>query len=96
MPMHTFGPWHIGESKGGRRYIYARNNEYPLKPEVKLNKSGVTKEMEANIHLMAASPEMFELLDSFYDAATDGRDIPTWMLPYVDGMRKIIAKAVKP
>lgn len=96
MPTHTHGPWHVGESKSGRRYIYARNNEHPLKPEVKLNKTGVTAEMVANIHLMAASEEMYTLIDSLHDTATDGRPIPEWMLSYIDGIRKIIAKAVKP
>jgi hypothetical protein len=59
---HTPGPYHLGEAKSGRRFIYARNQEFPVKPEVKLNKTGVTKEMEDTARLFAAAPQMYDVL----------------------------------
>ena len=64
---HTPGPYHLGEAKSGRRFIYARNQEYPVKPEVRLNKTGVTKEMEDTAKLFAAAPELLSALKAIFD-----------------------------
>lgn len=61
---HTPGPWHLGLSQSGRRFVYSSRGEQPLMPNVKLNKTGVTREMEANARLIAAAPEMLEALKS--------------------------------
>ena len=57
------GPWHLGQSKSGRLYIYARSGEQPLEPGVCVTKGKITNgRILANAQLMAASPEMYEAL----------------------------------
>lgn len=71
MTNFTPGPWHVGDAKSGRRYIYANDQTHPLKPEVKLNKFGITKEMVANIYLMAASFDLYGALKELFEVAAD-------------------------
>ena len=69
----TPGPYHLGEAKSGRSYIYARNSEQPMKPEVRLGKTNVTDEMRANAHLLAASWELYQALEALVE--------PTYLEP---------------
>lgn len=73
---HTPGPWRVSQAKSGRYYIYAGSDVQPLKPEVKLNKSGVTKEMESNIHLMSAAPDLYGALSELFEVSADLYDEP--------------------
>jgi hypothetical protein len=97
----TSGPWHLGESKSGRRYIYA-HSEQPLKPEVKLNKTSVTQEMIDNAELMAASPDLYVALNKLlvrYVELVNCGDCGSWNPEEefeVKHARTALAKAVKP
>ncbi len=61
---HTPGPWKMGYFSGGSQYIDSPINVHLCSIYVKNGMSALTSEQYANAHLIAAAPDLLELLSS--------------------------------
>jgi hypothetical protein len=50
-------------------------------------------EARANAHLIAAAPELLDLLHRMHERLTDGRAVPEWMAGWEEEIETAIAKA---
>lgn len=96
MATFTRGPWEVVSKAGypavfGAGRVICSPGGFSIG---ELRKSPAkAAQLVADAHLIAASPEMHDVLEFFVDSATDGRPVPEWMVLHLDAMRSALAKS---